>query len=97
MKTVKNLFDKRIQKALKDLEKAVREKVELDLEIEELECREISEIGAILDYKLEPSQLKLMEDHGLKFIKKDGVKFYNELELEGYYDLLYCSVKKDEE
>ncbi len=92
MKTKIKTPEQKIQKALKDLEKAYREKIQLEIEIEEMESMEISEIGAILDYGLEPSQLKLMEDRGLKFIKNDGLKFYNELEFEGHYDQLFCSV-----
>ena len=94
MKTKFKTPEEKIKKALKDLKEAYREKIELDIEIEELESREISEIGAILDYRLEPSQLKLMEDSGLEFIKRGAVKFYNELLFEGYYDLLFCTVKK---
>ena len=84
-----------IKKALKDLEKACWGNIQLEIQFEEPEFSEISEIGVILDYGLERSQLNLMEDHGLKFIKKGGVKFYNELEFRGYDDQLFCTVNDD--
>ena len=76
----------KVEKALKALKKAYKEQIKLDLMLEAMENEMISEIDAILRYDFKPSELRLMEENGLQFKEDRGVKFYNQMELEEYYD-----------
>ncbi len=94
MKT--KLTDIKIKNAIKIVKQALQEKIQLEFESEKLESREINEIAAVLDYGLEPLELMLMEECGLKFIEIEGLRLYNQLEFEFYYDQLIDNSKDDD-
>lgn len=87
MKTKKNkTIHGEIKKAIKKLKKAYWKEFELCAFVAEMESETISEMEAIREFDLKPSELIVLEEKGLEFTEDNGMKFYNKVRFQDSYD-----------